>query len=113
MRNAPLCGESGGAIVPVRRSFPAVLDQSGLHLQQAFHVAAEDLCLVLRAERDALSPVGAGLILDERVIDREEDAVNADLLDAAQERRVGEEAAGGDPEMLAERVAEPCRPGAI
>src|SRR5712672_3218610 len=111
---APVCGDwhrgedrASRAIVPRRIKF------SGSQPQQALDVAAEDLGLVLVAQRDAVHPIGAGLVLDKRVVDREQDAVDPHLHHAAEQRRVGEEAAGGDPEMLAERVAEPVRPGPV
>src|SRR5690349_12994393 len=91
----------------------APLRRGGSHLQQAFYVAAEDFRPVLGAERDALRPIGAGLVFDKRVIDREEDAVDADLLNAAKERRVREKPARRHPEMFAESVAEPGGAGAV
>src|SRR5579885_2949950 len=42
----------------------------------------------------------------ERLVDRIEDAVDADLHRATYQRRIGKEAAGRDPEMRAENVAK-------
>ena len=53
----------------------------------------------------------AGRIDHERPVDREQDAVDAHLLHAAHQRRIGEVAAGGDPEIVAENVAEADRLG--
>src|SRR5229473_7879248 len=102
-----------GKIARNARSFPRHIKFSGSQPQQALDVAAEDLGLVLLAQRDAMHPLGPWPVLDKRVVDRKQDAVDPHLHHAAQQRRVGEEAAGGNPEMLAEGVAKPVRPGAV
>src|SRR5207248_9035186 len=58
-------------------------------------------------------PFNTGLVFDKRIVDREQDTVDAHLHHAAQQRRVGEKPARRDPEMLAERVAEPVRSGPV
>ena len=80
-----------------------------LHPQQPLGVAAQYLGLVLVAQRHRLHPFHAGRIDHERPVDREQDAVDAHLLHAAHQRRIGEVAAGGDPEVVAEHVAEADR----
>src|ERR1700733_12820077 len=77
-----------------------------LELQQLLDIAGEDFHLVLLAERDVRDPLDRGLVLDERGIDRENDPIDAQLLHAAHQRRVREEAARRDIEMLAEELAE-------
>src|SRR3954470_3095894 len=77
-----------------------------LEPEQPLRVAAVDLRPVLRAERDVLHPFHARGIEHEGIVDREEDPVGAHLHHGAQQRRGGEVAAGGNPEMLTERIAE-------
>src|SRR5713226_3828598 len=89
----------------LRLKFRAASNPAGLHLQQPLHVAVQQLLLVLAAQRQGFQPFRAGLVVDKRVVDREQDTVDPHLHHAAQQRRVGEEAAGRDPEMFAERVA--------
>src|SRR5437868_6538057 len=76
------------------------------HPQQAFGIAAEDLDLVLLAERHGVYPFGPKRIGDERPVDRKHDAVDAHLLHAAQQRRIGEKPAGGQIEVIAEDIPE-------
>src|SRR4051812_16933422 len=87
----------------LRRSVSEAL---ALFPQQALRVAARDLGLVLVAQRHLREPRGTGRIRLERIVDREENSVDAHLLYTEQQRRVGEEAAGGDPEVRREQVAE-------
>ena len=77
-----------------------------LHAKQALDVPAQNLRLVLGIELDALHPRRRGLVLDVREIDGEQNAIDANLLDAAEHRGIREEAARGDVEVLAERLAE-------
>src|SRR5260370_38649683 len=77
--------------------------------QPSVGAAAEDLDLVLVAQRHRLHPLGGGRVGAERPVDREHDAIDAHLLHAAHQRRVGEVAAGGDVEVAAEHVAEADR----
>src|SRR6185295_6226764 len=79
---------------------------TGLKLQQALRVAAQDLDAILGSERHGLEPFRPRHVGHERVVDREHDAVGAHLEHAADQRRRREIAAGGDPEMLAESVAK-------
>src|SRR5579871_200382 len=75
-------------------------------LEQPGGVAVEDLSLVVGAEPELLHPADAGHVLDKRVIDREEDPIDAHLHHGAGERRGREVAAGGEPEVAAEELAK-------
>src|SRR3569623_1179657 len=76
------------------------------HPQQALGVAAQYLRLILIAQRHRFHPLHAGRIDHERPVNRKQDAVDAHFLIAAHQRRIGEIAARGDPEIVAEDVAE-------
>ena len=54
----------------------------------------------------AFHPFWAGRVGDKGIVDREQDTVYADFLNAAQQRRVGKVAAGRDVKVFAERIAE-------
>ena len=75
-------------------------------LEQAASINVQQFLSVLGAERQRLQPFGAGPVFGERVIDREQDTIDAHLHHAAHKRSIREEAARRDPEMLAEDVAE-------
>ena len=79
---------------------------SASQLEDAGCVAVEDLLAVLGAELDGLEPLRPRLVLLEGVVDREEYAVDAQLHDAVEHRRRGEEAALGHVEVAAERLSE-------
>ena len=66
----------------------------------------QDFGLIHLAQRDVRNPVGARLVVDEGVVDGEHDAVHAHLHDRAQQGRVGEVSAGGNPEVLGEVLPE-------
>src|SRR5262249_28966442 len=68
---------------------------SASKLQEPFGIAVEDFRLVLGGDGQAVGPARPRRIVDKGVVDREQHAVDADLLDAMEQRRVGEEAAGG------------------
>src|ERR1700726_2560625 len=55
-------------------------------LKQAAGVAVQQFLCVFGAERQRLQPFGAGRVFGERVIDREQDAVDAHFHHAAPER---------------------------
>src|SRR5262249_2872084 len=61
---------------------------TGLHFEQPLGVAAQDLGLVLIAQRHGLHPLHRRLVGHERPIDRKQDTVDAHLHHAAQQRRV-------------------------
>src|SRR5262249_25462494 len=82
-----------------------------LHPEQPAGVAAENLDPILVAQRHGLHPLHGRLVGDERPVDREQDPVDAHLHHAAQQRRIGEVAAGGDVEVAAEELAEAHRLG--
>ena len=69
-------------------------------------VAAVHLSFVFVGERNGLHPVRAGDVLHERPVDGEENAIDAHLEDGAEQNGGGEEAAGGDVEVLAEGALE-------
>ena len=77
-----------------------------LETQEFFCVGVEQLRFVFGAEGDVGNPVGGWLIGHEGIVHGEHDAVDAHFHDAADEGGVGEVATGGDPEVLAEVVAE-------
>src|SRR5262245_50086988 len=97
--------ENGAAESPRKPAFERI----ELHFEKPLGVAAQDLGLVLIAQRHALHPLHRRLVGDERPINREQDAVDANLHDAAQQRRIGEVAAGRDVEVAAEGLAEAYR----
>src|SRR6516162_2063139 len=84
-------------------------ERLGLHFEKPLGIAAQDLGLVLVAQRHVPYPLHRRLVSDERPINREQDAVDAHLHHAAQQRRIGEVAAGGDVEVAAEGLAEAHR----
>src|SRR5262245_29867125 len=85
---------------------PLATGGSGLHFELPLGVAAQDLDLVLIAQRHGLHPLHRWLVGDEGPVDRKQDTVDAHLHHAAQQRRIGEVAAGGDVEVAAEGLAE-------
>src|SRR3954451_21671453 len=92
-----------------RRGWPGTrlaMTTGELHPQQETGVAAENLSLVLIANRCALHPLRPWHVRHEGPVDGVKNAVDAELHHAAQQRRVGEEAARGDVEVGAEDVAE-------
>src|ERR1700689_2312076 len=102
--NAVTGAKSGLRMAGRKRAAPGALD---LELQQAPGVAVEKFLLVGFAQRQLLErPFGARLVGHEGVIDREQDALEPNFLDAEIERVVGKEAAGGDSEIPQEFLAE-------
>ena len=81
----------------------------GLHLKQPLGIAVEHFYPILLAQRHVLHPRSAWHILDVGPIYGEQDAIDAHLLNAAQQRRVGKMAARGDVEVLAKYIAERYR----
>src|SRR6185437_5033202 len=77
-----------------------------LDFQEPLRIAAENLFLIRGIHLQRVDPVHARRILDEGIVDREHHPVDAELGDAALQRRVGEEAAGRDVEMIAKSIAE-------
>src|SRR4029079_5951880 len=69
------------------------------HPQQPFGVATGDLRLVLIAQRHAREPGRTRSIPLDWIVDGERDAIDAHLLDAEKQRRIGEEAAGRNREV--------------
>src|SRR6185312_13060480 len=83
---------------------------SDLQLQQALGVAAQYLRLVFVRQRRTAHPVDRrAAVRHEGPVDREQDVVDAHFHDAAQERRIGEEAACCQVEVLREDIAEAQR----
>src|SRR5208282_3166653 len=102
--NAVTGAKSGLSEAGRKLAAPGALD---LELQEAPGVAVQELVLVGRVQRQLVErPFGAGRVEHEGVIDREQDAVEPDFLDAIIERVVGKESAGGDIEVPQEFVAE-------
>src|SRR5262249_24642212 len=64
-----------------------------LHFEKPLGVAAQDLDLVLIAQRHGLHPLHRRLVGDEGPVDRKQDTVDAHLHHTAQQRRIGEVAA--------------------
>src|SRR6516162_4464704 len=93
-------------------SRPLATGGIGLHFEKPLGVAAQDLDLVLVAQRHSLHPLHRRLVGDERPINGEQDTVDAHFHHAAQQRRIGEVAAGRDVEVTTEGLAETYRPGA-
>jgi len=54
------------------------------YLQQALSVPVQQLLLVFGAKRQGFRPFGSRRIIDERIVDREQDAVDPHLHHAAQ-----------------------------
>ena len=90
-------------------SRPLATGGIGLHFEKPLGVAAQDLDLVLVAQRHSLHPMHRRLVGDERPINGEQDTVDAHFHHAAQQRRIGEVAAGRDVEGAAEGLAEAYR----
>src|SRR5215813_15471685 len=97
--------ENGAAESPRKPAFERI----ELHFEKPLGVAAQDLGLVLIAQRHALHPLHRRLVGHERPIDRKHDTVDAHLHHAAQQRRIGEVAAGCNMEVAAEGLAEAQR----
>ena len=66
----------------------------------------KDFCFVLGAQRYGWYPLGGGHVGHEGIVYRKKNPVHAHFHNAAKQGRVGEVAAGSDPKMLAEVVAE-------
>src|SRR2546421_12155532 len=77
----------------------SVSEALALHSQQPLRVAARDLGLVLIAQRNGCEPRGTRRIRLEWIVDREQDALDAHLLHAQQQGRIGEETAGRNAEV--------------
>src|SRR6202040_1461733 len=75
-----------------------------LEFQQPLGIAVQQLLLVLRAQWQGLRPFGARRVVDKRIVDREENAVDPHFHHAAQEGGIGEEAARRNEEVLAECI---------
>src|SRR3954467_9127266 len=75
-------------------------------LQQPLGIAAQDLVAILGRYRQVSHPAHAGRIWHERIVDGKKDAVGAHLEERAEQCRGREVAAGGYPEVVAERFAE-------
>ena len=58
-----------------------------------------------RRERDLVEELAALGVARERIVDREHDAVDAEGLQRGDERRLGEDAAGGDPDLIGDGLA--------
>src|SRR6266542_1498357 len=77
------------------------LDESS-DLEQAPRIAVEHLLLVLGAQGHGVHPLHPRQVLDKRPVDREKNALDAQLEQCAQQRRGREVAAGGDLEVTDE-----------
>ena len=88
------------------------LDHLGLailvlpQLEQLLRILPPDLQPVRRVALHRVEPVARVRELLERVVDREEDPVAADLVAAEVERRGGEVARRGDPDVVVEVLAD-------
>src|SRR5215211_9404573 len=77
-----------------------------LQLEQPAGIPAHDLGLVLDRYLKIVQPACPRRIRHEGPVDREEDAVDAELQHRAEQGRRREVAAGGDVDVLAELLAE-------
>jgi hypothetical protein len=75
-------------------------------VKQARGIAAENLHLVLVAQRHPVHPLGRRPVFHERPVDGEQHAVDPQLHHRAQQGRIGEIAARGDVEIAAEHAAD-------
>jgi hypothetical protein len=85
----------------VRASGPDPVTGGG-KFQQALGILVGDFAEVSGAERERVKEAAADFSRAERVVDGEEDAVGAEDLEGAEERRESEVSAGGDVEVLVE-----------
>src|SRR5258708_10085569 len=72
----------------------------GSELEQGLCIAAQHLLPIPRGKTETLDPVGPRLVRCERPVDREHDAINPHLGNAARERSVREISACRQMEML-------------
>src|SRR3954464_11673053 len=79
---------------------------SAVQPQQRRRVPPSELFHVSRRQRDAVEKGAALGIRRIGVVDREHDAVDAEGLQRRQERRRGEDAAGSDPDLLPDGLAD-------
>ena len=81
---------------------------SRLQLQQRVGVAVRELCHVGRRQRDLVEELAALRIGRVGVVDRKHDAVDAEGLQRGDERRLAEDAAGGDPDLIEDVAGRPA-----
>src|SRR6202035_911298 len=74
--------------------------------EESAGVAVEHLLLIFGRQWHRLHPAHPGRILHVRVVHRKQDVVDAHFEYRAQQRGCGEVAAGGDVEVVAERLFE-------
>src|ERR1043166_3939080 len=74
--------------------------------QQPRRIATEQFSSVLTTKWDAVCPPDSEVIRYEGPIHRKQDSIYSQLHGAAYERRIGETAAGGHIDMLAEAIAK-------
>ena len=97
-----------GQLVTLRTKTPAAMPGLSLRrsLLRAAHILSSFLALPSKisarsvvADRRGLEPLGAERVVDVRPVHREHDALDAHLGDRAGQRRIGERAAGRQPEV--------------
>src|SRR6516165_2936552 len=110
-------GDGGTASASItrytKRRKPQFFPNRILYLQQPLGVAVQQLLLILGAYRQRFRPLRSWRVVDKRVIDREQDPIDSHLHHAAQQGRIGEEAAGRDVKVLAEGIAKALAASAV
>src|SRR5579859_129251 len=85
---------------------PAMTTLGALQLQHALGIAVGDERFLGRAEREVVEEIDPKLVRLIRPVDREKDAVDAEHIAGALERRGREIAAGRDDDILAHHLGD-------